>query len=51
MVDERIAKVKKGNRTRDGTLLDAIADVGEDGKPIMSRKQAFDELKTVRTRM
>jgi cytochrome P450 len=46
MVDARLEKVKRGDTSRDGTLLDAIADIGEDGQPIMSRKQAFDELKT-----
>ncbi|KAI9003963.1 cytochrome P450 [Hyaloraphidium curvatum] len=47
MVDARLAKVARGDRSRDGTLLDAIADVGEDGNPIMSRHQAMIELKTL----
>ncbi|KAJ3339910.1 hypothetical protein HDU93_007684 [Gonapodya sp. JEL0774] len=47
VIDQRLARVRSGDRGRDGTLLDAIADIDENGEPIMSRKLMGDELKTL----
>ncbi|KXS14789.1 cytochrome P450 [Gonapodya prolifera JEL478] len=47
MIEQRLDRVRAGDRGRDGTLLDAIADLDEHGELIMSKKLMADELKTL----
>ncbi|KXS20939.1 cytochrome P450 [Gonapodya prolifera JEL478] len=47
VIDQRLARVRAGDRGRDGTLLDAIADIDEHGDLIMTKKLMGDELKTL----
>ncbi|TPX34849.1 hypothetical protein SmJEL517_g02588 [Synchytrium microbalum] len=53
MIDDRLAAIRDGSIKKDleaknnGTLLNAIVDLDESGKMIMSKKQMMDEIKTL----